>query len=692
MKLSQWNVAANSGKKRPIVARWDSRDELYFTAEHQISCLKNDSVYYSKRPTQASAFVTKSVTPVPALSTSKGLFALSHGNTKLEFWSSPDAPSETLSTLPSPAIDLEFCAPYVYGSCEDGKAFVAVGNTVEIIPSVIQGGKMLKSVLLQNSNVSVGTKRKSKLDSLKMYQVVQANDGIVLIVQELIADDATIQVTRSDTRALNQEFGQVEIVGFHHDQLGFCYTHQKQRYFGSLSLTTAKSSSLTLPAGASSVVLMGTLLVVLRGNMLLFLDPLRGGIIDEKPLPNAFSDCEGCSVEMVAKERKLAIIYGHDTLQVATTSLSSGTGGNLASLLSSSLQTSMSAFHPRQFVHYPETTLEESINTLLGAYEQIVKTKASKEGFFLHSFENALKCLVHSHDDLDNPQEPSPKKRSKKSLNGVHNGTNGNATVAPVEIPTAVIECATDLVVKLLCVDKLALSDSAILLRRLVRTRKVLARKHFPSLASILLSLRRSPEYNAVDLVMDMLTYCPDVSELQLVVSLRYVICFATNDDLLLDAKNGEKLGLMNGKKEQKDIMKVIRMSLCQFLSRILSYSSCNDSLLRVALADVLTTAEMGITLSFLLDILESKSDVKVKLQAIQWLSNLCDCLNKKTDHSIDTAVVRRRITSYVKNIRGTIVLKGLLDSLLDSSEGQKDSHSVWVGKLPPYQIERLIF
>lgn len=692
MKLSQWNLAANSGKKRPVVARWDYRDDLYFTTEHQISCMKNDAVYYSRRPTQASAFVTKSVAPIAALSSPKGVFALSHGNTKLEYWSSSDAPCETLSTLPSPAVDIEFCASYVYGSCEDGKAFVAVGGSVEIVPSVIEGGTMLKTVLLLNSSLSVGTKRKSKVESAKLYQIFQTKSGIVMAVHDLIVEDTTIQVARSDTKVLNKEYFDIKIVGVHHDRVGFCYTREKHRYFGSLSLANAQISSLALPAGVGSAALMGPLLVVLRGNLLLFLDSLRGGIIAEKSIPHTFGNCEDGSIKVVAKERKLAIIYGHDTVQVATASLSSSSGGNLASLLSNSLQTLTSTFYVRQFVHSPEAALEESVSTLLDTYEQIVKDKASKDGFLLQSFESALKCLAPSHNDGDNPQEQSPKKRSKTSLNGVHHtGMNGNSVLAPVDIPTAVVECATELIVRLLCVDKLALSDSAILLRRLMRTRKILARKHFSSLPKILLALRRSTEYNASDLLTDMFAYCPDVSELQLVVSLRFGIRFITVDDLLGGATDGEK-HQCNGKKDQKTIMKVIRKSLNQLLRQILSYSSCNDSLLRLALADVLSTAELGIALNLLVDLLESSSDVNVKMQALQWLSNLCDCLSRKRDHCIDTGAVRRRITSYVKNIQGTIVLKGVLDSLLDSSEGLKQSDSVWTGKLPPYQIERLTF
>ena len=692
MKLSQWTVATNSGKKRPVVARWDTRDDLYLTTEHQISCLKNDAVYYSKRPTQASAFISKSLKPKAALSTPKGVFALSHGNTKLEYWSSSDAASETLTTLPSPAVDLEFCAAsYIYGSCEDGKAFVVAGGTVEIVPSVIEGGTVLKTVLLQTSISLVGTKRKPKMESMKLYQIFQAKDGIVLVLHELNAEDTTIQVTRSDTKVLSKEYCDIKIVGVHQDQIGFCYTREKHRYFGSLSLTNAQISSLALPAGASAVALMGPFLVVLRGTLLLFLDSLRGGIIDEKSLPHTSGDYVEGSIEIVAKERKLAIIYGQDAVQVATMSLSSSTGSNLASLLSSSLSTSTSTFHVRQFVHSPGAALEESISTLINAYEHIVKSKALKDGFLIKAFENSLKSLSLAQNDGDNPQEQSPKKRSKTSLNGHHNGMNGNSALAPMEIPIAVVECATEVIVRLLCVDKLALSDSAILLRRLVRTKKILARKHFSSLPKILLALRRNLVYSASDLLTDMFAYCPDVSESQLVASLRFGIRFLTVDDVVVSATNGKK-HQSNGHKDQKVIMKVIRQSLCLLLRQILSYSPCNDSLLRLALTDTLSTAEMGIVLNFLVYLLESSSDVNVKVQALQWLSTMCDCLNTKGDHSIDVNAIRRCITSYVKNIQGTIVLKGVLDSLLDSREGLKQSDSAWTGKLPPYQIERLTF
>jgi hypothetical protein len=693
MKISNWILAANSGKKRPVAARWDARDDLYITTEHQISCLKNDVVYYSKRPTQASAFITKSATPIAALSTTKRVFAFSNGNTQLECWSSSDASSEALIILPSPAVDIEFCAPYVYGSCEDGKAFVATGGTVEIVPSVVEGGTMLKTVMLPHSTVSVGTKRKAKIEYAKLYQVFQAKDGIVLVVHELLADDTSIQVTSSDTKVLGEEYYNIEIVGVHHDHVGFCYNREKQRYFGSMSLANGRISSLVLPSGARTVALMGPLLVVLRGNSLMFLDFLRGGIIDEKLLPNTMNSCEEDSIQLIVKERKLALLFGKDTVQVVTASLSSSTGGNLASLLSNSLQMTTNTLHVRQFVHSSDAPLEESISTLIDAYEHISTNKGCKERFLLQTFENALKCLAPPHNDGDNPQEQSPKKRSKASLNGVHhNGINGNSAPPLTDIPTAVVDCTTEILVRLLCVDKLAFSDSAILLRRLMRTRKVLARRHFSSLPRILLALRRSIDYNSTDFLTDMFQYCPDISESQLVSCLRFGICYFTADEHLEGATNGEKHPSTNGKKDQHAVLKVIRKSLCHLLGQILSYSPCNDSLLRAAFVDLLSTAEMKITLTLLVERIESNSDANVKMQALQWISNLCDCLNTKSDHSIDILAIRRRITSYVKNIQGTIMVKGVIDSLMESIEGSRNDDSVWTGKLPPYQIERLTF
>ncbi|GAX26464.1 hypothetical protein FisN_1Lh709 [Fistulifera solaris] len=693
MKISNWTLAANSGKKRPVAARWDARDDLYITTEHQISCLKNDTVYYSKRPTQASAFITKSATPIAALSTTKRVFAFSNGNTKLECWSSSDASSETLITLPSPAVDIEFCAPYVYGSCEDGKAFVTIGGTVEIIPTVVEGGTMRKTVMLPHSTVLIGTKRKAKIESAKLYQVFQAKGGIVLVIHELLVEDTTIQVTRSDTKVLPEEYCNIEIVGVHHDHVGFCYDREKQRYFGSLSLVNARIASFVLPAGARRVALMGPLLVVLLGNSLMFLDSMRGGIIDEKSLPHTMDSCDEDAMQLIVKERKLALLFGNDAVQVATATLSSSTVGNLASLLTNSLQTTTKTLFVRQFVHSPDASLEESVSMLIDAYDLIVSNKACKENFLLRSFENALKCLVPPHNDGDNPQEQSPKKRSKVSSNGVHhNGMNGNLAPILTDFPTAVVDCMTEIVVRLLCVDKLALSDSAILLRRLTRTKKVSARRHFSSLPRILLALRRSVDYNSTNFLTDMFQYCPDISESQLVSCLRFGMCYFTADDFLEGATNGEKQPSTNGKKDQHAVFKVIRKSLCHLLGQILTYSSCNDSLLRAAFVDVLSTAEMKITLTLLVERLESNSDANTKMEALQWISNLCDCLNKRNDHSIDIHAIRRRITSYVKNIQGTIVLKGVIDSIMESIKGSRNGESVWTGKLPPYQIERLTF
>jgi hypothetical protein len=283
------------------------------------------------------------------------------------------------------------------------------------------------------------------------------------------------------------------------------------------------------------------------------------------------------------------------------------------------------------------------------------------------------------------------------------------------EASVTVVECAANMVVNVLCnvggkTPQSIQFEAGRLLRGLIRTKKLLARLHLPpsSFTKLLRALEsKEPancetSYSPFDLILDVFTFCPDASERHMIAALHFLLCRAAPDDVArslrhqpdeqlrnmsaqyLSMRNSETHLYADSGKVKVLSTKVVQAGISFVLKRILSYSFCNDGLLRRALSDGLGRQEMGL----LMRLLET---VPFSLPSIQWLSALCTCLDGEPSHTVNVLRIRKRIALERSTTEAILALHSLLD-VRGVASSKLEVNSVSPTQIPPYQIERLLF
>lgn len=220
--------------------------------------------------------------------------------------------------------------------------------------------------------------------------------------------------------------------------------------------------------------------------------------------------------------------------------------------------------------------------------------------------------------------------------------------------------------------------DARIVLKTLLQSGRVSARLHLEGSFSLfessntrhplfaILRVLEQPvpdcHFSPVDLITLMLRKCPDVTERQLVIMVDYMLCRATAEDVSsvlsrmkkkqshrrtkrcdLPPPTGQKCDNganhtmeMTEKGETAD--RLILDGLERVLEMVVSYAECNESMLRAALIDGLSSGDEALVLARLLSNLLMKSlgktsspggDTLQRHQVIrsvcQWTATLCD-------------------------------------------------------------------
>lgn len=411
--------------------------------------------------------------------------------------------------------------------------------------------------------------------------------------------------------------------------------------------------------------------------------------------------------------------------------------------------------------------------------------------------EMPLKELPAAAKTADNPQDAVLSKNGRKMMmNGFHPmdievtspSSNGHSSASTKnrsfklsELPQCMIDVAMNVVIAILrmpesdnAVLAVVRNSARVLLRRLIRSGKVLARYHFyvPSVLSneegteygstnfwkLVQSLELSPTertqrdlwsaYTPFDLICDLFRFCPDVSEREMVMAMRYalfnshprdVAAFVLRensfiDDHVLRRRCG---GLLNSGNDSEPIhstphsqYKVVISGASFLMNRIVHYSQCNSALLRDAYQNEFRPMEMTLLLQLVIDLLsgsehhcgissaakngmKNKNGMKAMLQHVV---SLCDCLLESIENSSvgddDIALVSATLKQVQKMIQSISFTTSSLISLqrmvpedplptkaaasvsrLDvSGETPVASSRKASTALPPYQIERLQF
>lgn len=362
---------------------------------------------------------------------------------------------------------------------------------------------------------------------------------------------------------------------------------------------------------------------------------------------------------------------------------------------------------------------------------------------------------------MTNPQEPMEKL----------NGCNGNkkrkissepdtascdhheiriqtAIVEPRLLPPLFVDSGIQVAIEILMLEELPESirnDARKILRQLVRTGLASARSTIPNLSVVLRSLEPTEEdgmnvaYSPVDLVFDVCRYCGDLTEQQMVSTLHYVLTNADAYHLCLYLQRNVKLLgssydqatqqlsewkclLLQRKNdrhrtEQDDATysslfgKMVRAATASLLCKLSSHSECNESLLRNALRQKFSPAELAYVSRVLASLLGSSTPLPPgtsQIRLLQWLTQTTEELVGQSlapdDRSSDSArlLAQQIVGDEVHKTDSLQLLKGLVDAAVvwerravaasHNHHGGGTSKRGGVSKLPLYQIERLFF
>lgn len=283
---------------------------------------------------------------------------------------------------------------------------------------------------------------------------------------------------------------------------------------------------------------------------------------------------------------------------------------------------------------------------------------------------------------------------------------------------------------------KLARLDARLILSRLIHTGKVSARRHFVSDADHTYGRDKDEEYaddcfftvmrslkltnkkgrrvfSPVDLMHEMLKWCADVSERQMVSMIHYMLCRALPEDIaenFLDPGNLEsshpykllakqffqlrstarkqqlaskvsEVELSQLKKQEDALsLKLMRAGTFVLVRRIIQYSRCNETLLRNALLEGLPVKHEPLVLSRVLaDLLEEegsdaeppqrRSGSRTALIA-KWIYTLCEACHERLIVSEDDAEEPEGdspLAYILRSVRATLERTEAVISLQDS-------------------------
>lgn len=378
-----------------------------------------------------------------------------------------------------------------------------------------------------------------------------------------------------------------------------------------------------------------------------------------------------------------------------------------------------------------------SLELLKVSYRSIVENPAGRTSL-LDAYERGISMLSGTNEKPKKGKY-SRAKENEQPKNGVKE-TNSHA-ITPKLVPETYVGRATLIVMEVLFLPQNATSlkikdEARLILKGLVRTGKVSARKHLGSNNRSLRELFRvlepdqkekSISYSPVNLCFD-LFLCEDVSERQMVASLHYLMSLAAPSDIATffhhnnNYKPDHSIKILsrdyNGLFEKERFAENHSPDLEQLASRlilsavsvlmevIVGYSDCNEALLRSALMEGISECELGLLArqqaNYILPGTPSKKCHKPNsLRVVQWLSALCDSLRHAPSgvQPADIDCIRKCISVQIKTAEHLIGLRNVFDENIASIE--KNSNVQMVTKedveqseieIPSYSIERVVF
>lgn len=309
---------------------------------------------------------------------------------------------------------------------------------------------------------------------------------------------------------------------------------------------------------------------------------------------------------------------------------------------------------------------------------------------------------------------PNGKKNAKSTIykekNCRYNGTESYSTgcsgpsFSSTHLTTRDL---TSLIAEILCTESMASvgtvrDDACFALKQLLKSRVVSSRHHLASrssFAKFLLGIdgkrgkTGAKNYSGFECINDVVDHCSDVSEYQMVTSLRFVLVFGNsthisnyflkrNIDFPAHCAASEELTKLAG--------------VAYLINRFLSYSRCNEALLRHSISTELGPSECIIVLRLLSSALSGRNQLctplKTPRNAVQWIGALADVVSRYDGAHRHLNHVKK---SLEREMNKTIRIVRLRDSIHEAVESlQKKAHHSRKARTPidlaPYQIEKI--
>eukprot|EP00537_Pseudo-nitzschia_pungens_P005074 CAMPEP_0172367222 /NCGR_PEP_ID=MMETSP1060-20121228/19668_1 /TAXON_ID=37318 /ORGANISM="Pseudo-nitzschia pungens, Strain cf. cingulata" /LENGTH=870 /DNA_ID=CAMNT_0013091385 /DNA_START=227 /DNA_END=2839 /DNA_ORIENTATION=- len=334
---------------------------------------------------------------------------------------------------------------------------------------------------------------------------------------------------------------------------------------------------------------------------------------------------------------------------------------------------------------------------------------------------------------------PMKKVRNGK-LSGGMNSTSSNISMKSVKIPSCIPQSFIDGAVQITlsailrrkkdknvntsALDKIGL-DARHVLKDLLQSRRVSARLHFEGLYALQETGKKHPlatalsfmEYPAVEnplsalqIILEMIVNCSDLSERQLVIMLDYMMRHAKADDIVKIVQDQHTYNVPQDHKfTAGDEKKTILTGVKVVLEMIVSYSECNEAMLRAALVEELSSSAEAVILARLLPgLLISNPDRNPTpyfiRSACQWIAALSESFRddlswaRTSSGESYLSFLLNSVTETTKNSKEIMSLKDsigvaeMINKYKKMNSKKASSDALQTDELLGYSIDRIVF
>ncbi|VEU44571.1 unnamed protein product [Pseudo-nitzschia multistriata] len=435
----------------------------------------------------------------------------------------------------------------------------------------------------------------------------------------------------------------------------------------SLATGDVSTSPLRLPPGSNQFGLFTeSVLSAASDEMICLYDLETSAFLQSVSLEKPLSDMDKGGNWILgtnAKHGTLCVFYPRDGLLRVALSTVSGLGSSSERLRSSSklacsllanttgaLELMGNATDETQYKQglLALTRLDEAVARALATLDEIRRTlvsqgdnaKSSNKPSFREAFYVALSNLTKDTEGSAstggyphyhcNGETPTKKMKNGKLNGAVHASLAAKGGKIPPCTPQSFIDGAVQIVLSTIIIgkedrngsnsssfDELGL-DARFVLKDLLRSGRVSARLHFEGLYALQETGKKHPlaialgcmEYPAagnplspLQIIIEMILNCTDLSERQLVVMLDYMMRHAKARDIVKIVREkhthmvSKDLAALTNGDEKTTVLAGVRV----VLEMIVGYSECNEAMLRAALVEELSSSVEAVLLARLL-------------------------------------------------------------------------------------------